>query len=58
MISKVFILISFGIYIVLASWNVSQKDSHFLIERLFKLSFLVKRLIEFIFKGGCNYELL
>ena len=37
MISKVFILISLGIYIVLASWNVSQKDSHFLIERLFKI---------------------
>ena len=37
MISKVFILISWGVYIVLASWNVSQKDSYFLIERFFKI---------------------
>ena len=35
MISKIFVLIILGIYLVLAIWNVSQKDSYFLIERLF-----------------------
>ena len=37
MINRTLLLIAFGICIVLASWNVSQKDSYFLIERFFKI---------------------